>query len=217
MLNSGDSLFNDQSHLSAKAKPIRYTGIKRLMDIFISIVGLELIVLLYPVIFIITKLTSPGPIIFKQERVGLNGKTFIVYKFRTMINDAEKHTGPTWCKADDNRITPFGKFLRKIRLDEFPQFINVLKGEMSFIGPRPERPFFVDKLKDQIPMYLKRLQVKPGITGWAQIHINYDRTIEDVKAKLAYDLHYIENMSLSLDIIIILKTVKVAILGKGAH
>jgi exopolysaccharide biosynthesis polyprenyl glycosylphosphotransferase len=196
---------------------VGYKVFKRLIDIFISIAGLALIILIYPIVAIINQFTSPGPVIFMQERVGLKGKVFTLYKFRTMVNDAEKHTGPVWAKADDDRITPVGKILRKTRIDELPQIVNVLKGEMSFIGPRPERLHFVNQLKDQIPMYLRRLQVKPGLTGWAQINVNYDRTIEDVKTKLSYDLYYIDNMSFSLDLSILLKTVKVVLIGKGAH
>lgn len=134
-----------------------------------------------------------------------------------METDAEKNTGPVWAKKDDDRITCFGKFLRKTRFDEIPQLINVLKGEMSFIGPRPERPHFVKLLNERIPGYLQRLQVKPGITGWAQIHVNYDRNVNDVKRKVEYDLYYIDNMSLLIDLMIIVVTFKVVLTGKGAH
>jgi len=203
--------------LLGKANDVWYMRFKRLMDIIIGIFGFGLLIFLYPIVAIITKLTSPGPVIYKQERVGLKGNIFTMYKFRTMINGAEMHTGPVWCKTNDDRVTSFGKILRKTKLDEIPQFINVLKGEMSFIGPRPERPFFVNKLKEQVPKYLMRLLVKPGITGWAQIHVNYDKNIDDVVNKVNHDLYYIENMSFLLDIKIILNTVKFILFGKSGH
>ena len=134
-----------------------------------------------------------------------------------MYIDAEKHSGPKWATEDDPRITPLGKILRKTRLDEIPQFINVLKGEMSLVGPRPERPFFVEQLKKEIPWYVRRIKMKPGITGWAQVKHKYDESIEDVKQKVMYDLYYFENMSISLDIKILLRTFIVALTGKGAH
>ena len=194
-----------------------YLVIKRLMDIGIAVTGLLFLAILYPFIAICTKLTSRGPVFYKQERVGLHGKSFIIWKFRTMRTDAETNTGPVWAKKDDERITCFGKILRKTRFDEIPQLINVLKGEMSFIGPRPERSHFVKLLSERIPNYLRRLQVKPGITGWAQIHANYDRDVDDVKRKVQYDLYYIDNMSLLIDLMIIVVTFKVVIIGKGAH
>jgi exopolysaccharide biosynthesis polyprenyl glycosylphosphotransferase len=194
-----------------------YLVIKRRMDIGIAVIGLLFLVVLYPLVAFCTKLTSRGPVFYKQERVGLNGKSFIIWKFRTMRTDAEKQTGPVWAKKDDERVTCFGKILRKIRLDEIPQFINVLKGEMSFIGPRPERPHFVKQWSESIPNYTYRLQVKPGITGWAQIHVNYDRNVDDVKRKVEYDLYYIDNISLLIDLMIIVVTFKVVLTGKGAH
>jgi exopolysaccharide biosynthesis polyprenyl glycosylphosphotransferase len=194
-----------------------YLVIKRLMDVGIVVIGFLLLVILYPFIAVCTKLNSRGPVFYKQERVGLHGKTFIIWKFRTMRTDAEKHSGPVWAKKEDERITYFGKILRRTRFDELPQLINILKGEMSFIGPRPERPHFVRLLNERIPGYLQRLQVKPGITGWAQIHANYDRDIDDVRRKLQYDLYYIDNMSLLIDLMIIVVTFKVALNGKGAH
>jgi lipopolysaccharide/colanic/teichoic acid biosynthesis glycosyltransferase len=134
-----------------------------------------------------------------------------------MFEDAEKISGPKWATENDPRITPFGLFMRKTRLDEIPQFINVLKGEMSLVGPRPERQYFVDKLKKEIPWYVRRIKMKPGITGWAQVKHKYDATIEDVKQKVTYDLYYFENMSILLDIKIIVRTIWVALTGKGAH
>lgn len=194
-----------------------YKNLKRVADIAISVIGLELLIPLYPLIAIAIKVTSPGPVLYKQERVGMNGQAFNMLKFRSMRSDAEKATGPVWAEANDSRITPVGKFLRKTRLDELPQLFNVLKGDMSFIGPRPERLHFVNMFRDQIPSYLERLRVKPGITGWAQVHLNYDRDIEDVKLKTRYDLYYIENMSMLLEFTIILRTFRTVLLGKGAH
>jgi exopolysaccharide biosynthesis polyprenyl glycosylphosphotransferase len=165
----------------------------------------------------VIRINSPGPVIYKQIRVGRNGKNFTMYKFRSMYRDAEKSSGPTWASKDDPRITPVGKFIRKTRLDEIPQFWNVLAGEMSLVGPRPERPFFVEKLKNEIPWYVRRIKMKPGITGWAQVKHKYDASIDDVKQKIMYDLYYFENMSLALDIKIILQTFLVVLTGKGAH
>jgi exopolysaccharide biosynthesis polyprenyl glycosylphosphotransferase len=191
--------------------------LKRLMDIVISLL---ILLVSSPVIFITAiaiKIDSTGPIFFKQERLGQNGKPFNVYKFRSMIKDAEKYTGPVWSQKDDPRVTRMGKFVRKVRIDEIPQMLNVLKGEMSLVGPRPERAFFVEKLSQEIPYYKRRLKVRPGVTGWAQIKHKYDETIEDVKIKLKYDLFYIENMSLRMDFKILLRTVFVVLFGKGHY
>jgi exopolysaccharide biosynthesis polyprenyl glycosylphosphotransferase len=165
----------------------------------------------------VIKMNSPGPVIYKQVRVGRNGKNFTVYKFRSMYQDAEKRSGPAWATENDPRITPVGRFIRTTRLDEIPQFYNVLKGEMSLVGPRPERPYFVEQLKTEIPWYVRRIKMKPGITGWAQVKHKYDASIEDVKQKVMYDLYYFENMSIVLDIKIILQTFWVVFTGKGAH
>jgi len=191
--------------------------IKRLMDIVLSFI---LIVVTSPatiITAIIIKVDSKGPVFFRQERAGMNGKVFKMVKFRTMITDAEKHTGPVWSSKDDPRITKIGKLIRKVRLDEIPQVFNVLKGDMSFVGPRPERPFFVEKLSQEIPLYKRRLKVRPGITGWAQVKHKYDESIEDVKVKLRYDLFYIENMSLRMDFKIIFRTIFVVLFGKGHY
>jgi exopolysaccharide biosynthesis polyprenyl glycosylphosphotransferase len=191
--------------------------IKRLVDIVASFLILFIGAPFWLLLIAIIKITSKGPAVFKQERVGQNGKHFIMYKFRSMFSDAEKLSGPKWATENDPRITPMGRILRKTRLDEIPQFVNVLKGEMSLVGPRPERQYFVDQLKKEIPWYVRRIKMKPGITGWAQVKHKYDATIEDVKQKVIYDLYYFENMSLSLDLKILLRTIIVALTGKGAH
>ncbi len=197
--------------------PAWQAQIKRLMDLVVSFLVLALGAPLWILLCAIIRIGSPGPAIFKQERVGRNGKLFTMYKYRSMYIDAEKISGPKWATEDDPRITPIGKFLRKSRLDEIPQFFNVLKGEMSLVGPRPERLFFVEQLKKEIPWYVRRIKMKPGITGWAQVKHKYDASIEDVKQKVLYDLYYFENMSISLDVKIILRTFLVALTGKGAH
>lgn len=187
---------------------------KRIVDIVLS----GLILILYSPLLLISiiliKLTSKGPVFYKQERVGRNEKVFTMYKFRSMVQNAEEY-GPEWAGEDDPRITGVGKILRKMYIDEIPQVINVLKNEMSIVGPRPERPYFVTKLKNEIPYYYKRLSVKPGITGWAQIKHKYDSSLEDVKEKLQYDFYYIENMSLKLDFKIMINTIIVVLLMKG--
>ena len=189
--------------------------IKRLLDIAISLVSLVALLPVFILTALLIQLNSPGPVFFRQKRVGRNNKIFSLYKFRTMVKDAEKMTGPVWADERDPRITLVGRFLRKTRIDEFPQLINVLYGDMSLVGPRPERPYFVDRLKRQIPFYTRRLKVQPGITGWAQVKGGYDTSIDDVKQKLEYDLFYIENISLRMDIKILLRTMYVMVRGKG--
>lgn len=187
---------------------------KRIFDIFLS---LFLLILYSPILIIamiLIKLNSKGPVFYKQERVGRNEKPYIMYKFRSMVQNAEEY-GPEWAGEQDPRITTVGKILRKMYIDEIPQLVNVLKNEMSIVGPRPERPFFVKKLKSEIPYYYKRLSVKPGITGWAQIKHKYDSSLADVKEKLQYDFYYIENMSLKLDFKIMINTIIVVLLMKG--
>lgn len=193
---------------------LRMKLIKRVIDIILSS---TILIILSPVIIItalIIRFTSEGPAFYIQKRVGKNGRQFKLYKFRSMRKNAELE-GPVWAEQDDPRVTHFGRFLRKIRLDEVPQFWNVLLNDMSIVGPRPERPYFIEVLKKEIPYYSRRLKVKPGITGWAQVKYKYDSTIEDVKVKLQYDFHYIENMSLTLDIKIMLFTLSVILRMKG--
>jgi len=201
--------------INPQLMPIWEAKIKRFLDLFFSLL---ILVLSSPVMLLTSiaiKLDSKGPVLFKQKRCGLNGKIFSIYKFRSMKQDAEKLTGPVWSTKDDPRITRVGKFVRKVRIDELPQIINILKGEMSLVGPRPERPFFVEKLSLEIPYYKRRLKVRPGITGWAQVKHKYDETVEDVKEKLKYDLFYIENMSLRMDFKIMFRTIFVMLFGKG--
>ncbi|MEM1269532.1 MAG: sugar transferase [Bacteroidota bacterium] len=188
---------------------------KRLLDLAIAsaifLIGLPV----WIAVGIMVRLTSPGPAIYKQERVGQDGESFLMFKFRTMRQDAESGTGPVWATENDPRYTAMGRWLRKTRLDEIPQLVNVIVGDMSLVGPRPERPFFVKKLVEQVPLYTRRLRVKPGITGLAQVKWKYDETVEDVKQKVKYDLAYISNMSIRLDLKILFATVRTALLGKG--
>ena len=189
--------------------------LKRIIDILGAVFGLFIASPLFLIIAIIIKSTSKGKVIFKQERIGLNGRPFMVHKFRTMHSDSEEKTGPVWASKNDPRITRFGNILRKSRLDEFPQLYNVLIGNMSIVGPRPERDFFISQLKEKFPYYVRRLNVRPGITGWAQIMGSYDTDIENVKHKLKLDFYYIENISIWLDIKIMIITVWVILRGKG--
>ncbi len=193
-----------------------YRGFKRIVDLVASVVLLFFALPLMPLIILLIKATSAGPVLIKQKRVGLYGRHFVLYKFRTMYMDAEK-SGPVWAGKDDPRITKAGRFLRKTRLDELPQLFNVFKNEMSLVGPRPERPYFVAKLKNEIPFYLERLTVKPGITGWAQITCPYADSIEDSREKFIHDIFYIKNMSLALDVLILFRTILTIIQEKGAQ
>jgi len=190
---------------------------KRFSDIVLALAGLTVAspVLIFAAILI--KLNSPGPVVYRQKRVGLNGEIFLIHKLRTMRVDAEKFCGAVWAKENDPRITSVGRVLRKAHIDEIPQLFNVLKGEMSIIGPRPERPEIVTDLKTIIHDYEKRLQVKPGITGLAQVWHKYDETIEDVKKKIKYDLLYIRKMCLLADLKILASTIVVVLTGRGAR
>jgi exopolysaccharide biosynthesis polyprenyl glycosylphosphotransferase len=191
--------------------------IKRIIDVAISFLVLVAGAPLWFLVAALIRLGSPGPVIYNQERIGRNGKPFIMHKFRSMYNDAEARTGPKWAGEKDPRVTPVGRFLRTTRTDEIPQFFNVLKGQMSLVGPRPERAFFIEQLKQEIPWYVRRIKMRPGITGWAQVKHKYDSSIEDVRQKVIYDLYYFENMSILLDLKIMLRTFLVVVTGRGAH
>lgn len=193
------------------------TAVKRVFDIVCS--GLLFVVSapLMLITAILIKLESPGSIFYKQERVGANGRTFEVIKFRSMRNDAERDGRPVWAQANDARVTRIGAVIRKLRIDELPQLFNVLKGEMSLVGPRPERPFFVEQLTQEIPFYALRHSVKPGVTGWAQVRYAYGATVEDSLQKLQFDLYYVKNHTLFLDLVVLVETVGVVLTGKGAR
>ncbi|CAD5375192.1 Exopolysaccharide biosynthesis polyprenyl glycosylphosphotransferase [Rubrivivax sp. A210] len=191
--------------------------IKRVFDIFCS--GL-LFLLALPIMAataVLIKLESRGPMLYKQERVGLNGRSFKVIKFRSMRTDAEKDGKPRWATTNDDRVTRVGHVIRRLRIDELPQLFNVLKGEMSLVGPRPERPFFVEQLTQEIPFFAARHSVKPGVTGWAQVRYQYGATIEDSQEKLQYDLYYVKNHTLFLDLVVLFETIGVVLTGKGAR
>ena len=189
--------------------------IKRLFDVTLASMGLLLTAPLMALVALAIKMESAGPVLFRQPRSGQNGCVFILNKFRSMRRDAEETTGPVWAQQHDPRVTRVGSLLRRTRLDELPQLFNVLIGHMSFIGPRPERPEFVQSLQTQIPYYMKRLSVKPGITGWAQVMYRYGASVEDSLEKLQYDLYYIKNLSLFLDLLILLNTVQVVLFARG--
>lgn len=190
---------------------------KRGLDITCAVLGLVLSLPLMTISAGLIKFSSPGPVFFRQTRIGQIGREYNLVKFRTMRQDAEKRSGAVWAQEHDPRITRIGAFLRKFRIDEIPQFWNVLKGEMSFVGPRPERPEFVEQLTQKIPYYSERHTLKPGITGWAQVNYPYGATEEDALRKLEYDLFYIKNLSLLFDLFIVLKTIKTVIAGEGAR
>ncbi|MEK8024382.1 MAG: hypothetical protein RLY78_3296 [Pseudomonadota bacterium] len=193
------------------------TLVKRIFDIVCSS---ALILLALPVMLVTTvliKLESKGPIFYRQERVGANSQVFKVTKFRSMRTDAEKDGKPQWATKNDSRVTRVGNFIRKTRIDELPQLFNVLAGDMSLVGPRPERPFFVEQLTNEIPYYAVRHSIKPGVTGWAQVRYQYGSTVEDSQEKLQYDLYYVKNHSLFLDFVVLFETVGVVLTGKGAR
>ena len=191
--------------------------IKRTFDILVATL---LLILTLPIMLataLLIALENKGPVVYRQQRVGLAGATFTLFKFRSMDPDAEKLAGPSWASVNDARITRIGRILRRTRIDELPQLINVLRGEMSFVGPRPERPEFVGMLTEQIPFYAVRHSVKPGITGWAQVRYSYGANVEQAVKKLEYDLYYVKNHTLLLDLLILLETVRVVMLAEGAR
>jgi exopolysaccharide biosynthesis polyprenyl glycosylphosphotransferase len=192
-----------------------YLATKRLMDLLAAVVGLAALGLATPFVALANAIWAPGPLFYRQERAGLGGKPFVLLKFRSMQPDAEAVTGAVWCGDRDNRITPVGRWLRKTRLDELPQALNILRGEMSLVGPRPERPEFVGELARQMPIYRVRHVAKPGITGWAQIRYRYGNSVEDARLKLEYDLYYIMHRSLYLDLLIAFQTIPVVLGLKG--
>ncbi|MEK7603490.1 MAG: sugar transferase [Patescibacteria group bacterium] len=199
----------------SEGKKKGYELIKRLFDIILAVVMGIISLIIYPLVALAVKISSPGPIFYKQKRMGRAGKVFEIIKFRTMRQDAEKHTGAVWSAENDKRITKIGRFLRRSRLDELPQIWNILKGEMSFVGPRAERPEFNEILQKNVPFYEERYLIKPGLTGWAQINFHYSSSVADAAEKLKYDLYYIKNRSLLLDLGVILKTVRIALQQAG--
>jgi sugar transferase (PEP-CTERM system associated) len=212
MLRPGWALFSD-GFVYSQARDI----LKKLFDLTVA----SLILLLTWPFMLITaiavKLESDGPILYSQTRVGLNGKEFSIYKFRSMAQDAEKDGKAVWATKNDARVTKVGAFIRNTRLDELPQLYNVFTGDMSFVGPRPERPQFVEELKEQIPFYDARHKVKPGLMGWAQLKYPYGASVDDARNKLKYDLYYVKNHSFFMDVLIVIQTVEVVLLGKGVH
>jgi exopolysaccharide biosynthesis polyprenyl glycosylphosphotransferase len=179
-------------------------------------IGLVLAAPIMMIVALAVRLTSPGPVLYRQQRVGQHGRVFTLLKFRSMRQDAEAGTGAVWATKNDSRVTPIGLFLRRTRLDEVPQLLNVLRGDMSLVGPRPERPEFVQQLTKQIPFYGQRHVIRPGLTGWAQVRYTYGSSVEDAMEKLQYDLFYIKNLSIPFDLFVIFSTVKTVLLRRGA-
>jgi exopolysaccharide biosynthesis polyprenyl glycosylphosphotransferase len=190
--------------------------VKRLVDVIAGGIGVVLSLPVMLLVALLIKLTSRGAVLYHQARVGQHGRIFTVHKFRSMVSDAEATTGAVWAQENDSRVTPIGGFLRRSRLDELPQLWNVLRGDMSLVGPRPERPEFVRNLTEKIPFYGQRHVVRPGLTGWAQIRYTYGASVEDAMEKLQYDLFYIKNLSLALDLFILVSTVKTVLQRRGA-
>ena len=210
-LNPSSLIFSDGFNVKASQQLVR-----RLVSITVSFVALLICLPFLPFIILAVRVSSPGPIFFRQTRVGLRGRPFTVCKFRTMRQDAEAN-GAVWAAKEDPRVTPIGGFMRKTRLDEIPQLWNVLRGDMAFVGPRPERPEFVQWLSKEIPFYDLRHMIRPGITGWAQVRYQYGASLEETKRKLEYDLYYVKNQSIGLDLLIMFETIKTIILRRGAQ
>ncbi|SMP63064.1 sugar transferase, PEP-CTERM system associated/exopolysaccharide biosynthesis polyprenyl glycosylphosphotransferase [Desulfonatronum zhilinae] len=191
--------------------------VKRILDVVSATLGLILTMPLFPIVVMLIKLDSPGPVLFRQVRVGQNDREFTLFKFRSMRQDAEEASGAVWAQQDDPRITRLGHFLRKTRIDEIPQLFNVLLGDMSLVGPRPERPEFVAKLKSLIPYYSERHYVKPGVTGWAQVRYPYGSSVEDAVEKLRFDMYYVKNISILFDLRIMVRTIGVVLFREGGR
>jgi sugar transferase (PEP-CTERM system associated) len=191
--------------------------VKRALDLGLGMVGLMLTFPLFVLLAILIRLDSKGPVFYRQIRVGLGGNLFEVLKFRSMREDAEAESGAQWAQETDPRATGLGRILRKYRLDEIPQFINVIRGQMSLVGPRPERPVFVEKLREQVPFYDERHSVRPGVTGWAQVEYKYGSSVDDAYRKLEYDLFYLKNMSIMFDLVIVIRTVRIVLFGHGGR
>lgn len=189
--------------------------LKRSLDILLSLIAMVLLLPIFLMLGVLVYFSSPGSILYRQIRVGERGIHYQIYKFRSMYENSEEHTGPIWASLDDKRITPIGKIMRRFHIDEIPQFFNVLIGDMSIVGPRPERPEIIEKIMKEIPDYLSRTKIKPGITGWAQLNGTYDNNIDDVSIKLQNDCYYIENFSLSFDVKILFLTLIRVLKGKG--
>jgi lipopolysaccharide/colanic/teichoic acid biosynthesis glycosyltransferase len=192
-------------------------GLGRFLEVVISMALLLLSLPFLPFVFLLIRFDNRGPVIYRQIRVGKHGRQFVLFKFRSMVVDAEAEAGPSWARPEDPRVTRIGKLLRLTRVDELPQLVNVLRGDMSLVGPRPERPHFTDQLVTAIPGYEERNVVKPGITGWAQINYPYGASVDDSRVKLSYDLYYLEHRSPLFDIRILLATVPVVLFGWGAR
>jgi sugar transferase (PEP-CTERM system associated) len=202
---------------SGRGRQARISGLTRsVVHRLVALIGAILSLPIVLVTAVLIKLDSPGPVFYRQERVGQNGRPFTLVKFRSMRVDAEE-AGPVWASKDDERVTRLGRIIRKIRVDEIPQFWNILRGEMNFVGPRPERQHFVAQLAQEIPYYEQRHLIPPGLTGWAQIKYAYGASIEDARQKLQYDLYYVKNQSLILDAIVLFETIKIILFGRGAH
>ncbi|MCC2930949.1 sugar transferase [Bacillus sp. LBG-1-113] len=212
-MNVSRELSVQQASFALSEKTARYLAVKRVMDIWFALIGLVVALPIIVVFSILICLETPGPAIYTQERVGKGGKPFKLYKLRSMKIDAEK-SGAVWAQKQDPRVTRIGAFIRRTRIDELPQLFNVLKGDMSMIGPRPERPVFTEKFQNEIPGFTQRLAVKPGLSGWAQVNGGYDMT---PKEKLIFDLYYIRNLTFMLELKIMLKTCKVVLTGDGAR
>jgi exopolysaccharide biosynthesis polyprenyl glycosylphosphotransferase len=210
-------LFSNAASASALDQPCFDDRIKRAVDLLIACTLILLTLRVMAIAALAIKYDSAGSVFYRQERVGLRGRCFMLLKFRSMVADAQRDGRPVWAAQGDPRVTRVGRLIRQVRIDELPQLINVLRGEMSMVGPRPERPYFVDQLSESIPHFAERHSVKPGITGWAQINYPYGASIEDARQKLVYDLEYIEKRSFRLDLRIVFSTIGVVLLQKGAR